>query len=75
MKPFNYSHSNNFIIKNSLTKEVKAFKTRAQFVEFLKREVNLNEEEMVIFEKDIKRKTKEELLYKYLPRWYQINYI
>lgn len=75
MKPFNYSHSNNFIIKNSLTKDIKLFKGRAEFIEFLRKEVYLNEEEMVIFEKDVNRKTKEELLYKYLPKWYQINYI
>lgn len=75
MNQFNYSYSNNFVIKNSLTNKIKHFKTRAEFIEFLRKEVILNEEERVIFEKEVNRKTKEELLYKYLSRWYQIKYI
>ena len=75
MNIFNPYQPKLFVIKNSLTKEVKVFKTRAEFIEFLKKEVILNEEEMVIFEKDVNKKMKEHLLYKYLPKWYQIDNI
>lgn len=73
MSTFNSYQPKLFVIKNSLTKEIKLFKTRAEFIEFLRKEVNLNEEEMVIFEKDINKMLKEDLLYKYLSKWYQIK--
>ena len=73
MSAFNSYQPKVFVIKNSLTKKVKVFKTRTEFIEFLKEEVILNEEEMVIFKKDINKMLKEDLLYKYLSKWYQIK--
>ena len=73
MSTFNSYQPELFIIENGLTKKVKVFKTRTEFIEFLKEEVILNEEEMLIFKKDIIKMLKKDLLYKYLPKWYQIK--
>lgn len=70
-----YFYNNNcfFVIKNSLTKEIKVFKNRSEFIDFLRQNIDLNRFNINQLEKNISVLTKEELLYIYLKDWYEIK--